>query len=239
MHRFYASPESFTDDAVTLDGDETRHLRDVLRLQPGSDVFVFDGQGKEFKCSVDQIEKKRSLVRIIDQIAPASPESTLELSLAAAILKGDKTDLVIQKAVELGVTEFTPLRTVRGDVKQMAVSNRTQRWRRIALEATKQSGRARLMAVNEPVDLKHFIAQSEVETVVLFSERDGGPFPEVAHSAKITAVFGPEGGWDDLELDLARASRAMVVTLGGRILRAETAAISIAAILQHRFGDLN
>ncbi len=239
MHRFYAPRESFTDGAVKLDGYETRHLRDVLRLRIGDEVFVFDGQGEEFKCAIEHIEKKSSLVKIIGQHAPTSPESTLDLILAAAILKGDKTDLVVQKAVELGVTEFIPLRTVRCDVKQSAVSNRPQRWRRIALEATKQSGRARLMKVHEPMDLKNLIAQNEFEPVFLFSERDGARFPESASHAKIVAVFGPEGGWDDSELDFARDSRARVVTLGGRILRAETAAISISAILQHRFGDLN
>ena len=239
MRRFYAPIESFTDNGVTLDADETRHLRDVLRLHVDDEVSVFDGDGREFRCNILEIGKKSSLLKVAEEIQPASPESAFEITLAATVLNGEKYDLIIQKAVELGVSTLVPLHTVRCDVKVKDAVKRATRWQRIALEATKQSGRAKLMEITEPVALDTLLADKKNENVVLFSERDGGDFSTVKPAKKITALIGPKGGWDDSELDAARSRGVKLITLGGRILRAETAAIAITAILQHRFGDLN
>ena len=239
MRRFYAPVNAFKNGEITLDADETRHLRDVLRLKSGEEVSVFDGTGREFICSINEIGKKDTRLKIIKEIAPASPESPLEITIAATVLNGEKYDLIIQKSVELGVTTLVPLNTIRCDVKAKDAVKRLDRWRRIALEATKQCGRAKLMTIAEPVAFEQFIADSKKENVVLFSERDGSDFSTISANKKITAFYGPKGGWDDSELELARKNNVNIVTLGGRILRAETAAIAITAILQHRFGDIN
>lgn len=239
MRRFYAPIESFRDDIVTLDADETRHLRDVLRLKIGDEVSVFNGAGSEFRCVIDEIEKKRSSLKVIEEISPASPESAFQITIAPTILNGEKYDLIIQKAVELGVTRLIPLHALRCDVKVKDAAKRLDRWRRITLEATKQSGRATLMQIAEPVAFEELIANSKGENTVLFSERDGGSFSKIKKGKNITAIFGPKGGWDDSELELAAKNNITIVTLGGRILRAETASIAITAILQHQFGDLN
>ncbi len=238
MRRFYAPKENFDGKTVMLDIDETRHLRDVLRLHVEDEVSVFDGTGREFRCSISEIGKKNSSLKIIEETEPASPESSFVITLAATVLNGEKYDLVIQKAVELGVTNFIPLHTVRCDVKIKDAVKRMNRWQRIALEATKQTGRAKLMQINEPVELDALLANKN-ENVVLFSERDGGDFSNIKKAQQMTVIVGPKGGWDDSELEAARSKRIKIVTLGGRILRAETAAIAITAILQHRFGDLN
>lgn len=239
MRRFYASIESFSDDQVELDADETRHLCDVLRLHVGDEVSVFHGTGREYRCTITEIGKKNSLLKIVEEIQPASPESAFEITLAATVLNGEKYDLIIQKAVELGVAAFVPLHTVRCDVRVKDALKRMNRWQRIALEATKQSGRAKLMQILEPVALDTLLANKKTANVILFSERDGGDFSGIKPVKKITAVVGPKGGWDDAELEMATSKGIKIITLGGRILRAETAAISITAILQHRFGDLN
>lgn len=239
MRRFYAPIESFEENIVMLDADETRHLRDVLRLRAGEEVSVFDGTGREFRCMIHEIGKTISELTVVEEITPASPESVFEITLAATVLNGEKYDLVIQKAVELGVAVLVPLQTIRGDVTAKDAAKRLVRWRRIALEATKQSGRAKLMRIAEPATLDHFLSNSKEQNVVMFSERDGNDFSTVAAGKQITAIVGPKGGWDDSELTAARRSGINIVTLGGRILRAETAAISLTAILQHRFGDLN
>ena len=238
MYRFYAQPENITPDKITLTEDETRHLRDVLRLRTGDIVGVFDGLGREYKCSIEAIEKRSSLVTIIDEIEPRSPESGFELTLAPALLKGEKFDLIVQKAVELGVTRVIPLKTVRCDVKLGDNAKRLDRWRRIALEATKQCGRASLMSVMEPATLESLIAKAVADEVMMFSEREGEEFTVSSELRAATAIFGPEGGWDDSEVELARENGVRIVTLAGRILRAETAVVAISAILQHRFGDL-
>ncbi len=238
MRRFYAPIENFAGESVTLDADETHHLRDVLRLAAGDEMSVFDGLGREFRCEISEIKKKSSLLKIITETKPASPESAFEITIAATVLNGEKYDLIVQKAVELGVVKLVPLQTVRGDVKTKDAARRLERWRRIALEATKQTGRANLMQIAEPITFDSLIANS-TDDIVMLSERDGDNFSTVKASKKITAIYGPKGGWDDGELELARSGGVAIVTLGGRILRAETAAIAITAILQHRFGDLN
>jgi 16S rRNA (uracil1498-N3)-methyltransferase len=239
MHRFYAHPATLHDEHFVLDIGETRHLRDVLRLSEGANVIVFDGQGNEYECTVSEIKKNEAELLVLKQQDPTSPESPLDLTLAAAMLKGEKFDLVVQKAVELGVRQLIPLRTKRTDVRSKDSVKRVLRWRKIVHEASKQSGRAFLMTVAEPRDYEIFLSTTDGEHTILFSERDGGALPQKIEDKKITALVGPEGGWDDVELAAAKSSGIPIVTLGGRILRAETAAIAVATILEHRFGDIN
>src|SRR5215211_2660547 len=109
MRRFYAPKENFSNKEITLKLEETRHLRDVLRLRAGEKIQVFDGAGREFSCVIGNIFKKETLLEIIEEIAPAAPESDLDLTLAVALLKGEKFELVVQKSVELGVSKLVPL----------------------------------------------------------------------------------------------------------------------------------
>lgn len=238
MYRFFSSPENFDSASVVLSESETRHLRDVLRLSVGSIIRVFDGSGREYECSVETIGKHETRLSLINEISPTAPESTLDLTVAAAITPGEKFDLAIQKSVELGVRHFIPLTTARCEVKLKDAERRIERWRRIAFEAAKQCGRARMMDVKSVTAFKDVFDGTRVP-IVIFSERDGVSFDSIKTDGRLTAVYGPKGGWTDEELVLARSSGANVITFGGRILRAETAAIAITAILQHRFGDMN
>lgn len=235
--RFYASREAFKNELITLNVEQTRHLRDVLRLRETEKVQVFDGAGKEFLCAIEKIEKKETRLKILREISPTAPESNLDLTLAVALLKGEKFDLIVQKAVELGVSKIIPLNTKRADVKLVESRKKIERWQKIITDATKQCGRAKLLEISEPIDFEKFIESAD-ETCVLFSERDGESFANIKQTQKITAVIGSEGGWEAAEIETARLGGLQIVTLHGRILRAETAAISITAILQHRFGDL-
>lgn len=238
MHRFFSPPENFDSTNVVLTESETRHLRDVLRLSVGDTIHVFNGEGREFECSVATIGKLETRLSINRETIPTAPESTLDLTVAAAITPGEKFDLAIQKSVELGVTRFIPLATARCEVKIKDAERRIERWRRIAFEAAKQCGRARLMSV-ESVAAFGSVFNETGSPIVIFSERDGASSDSINTDGKLTAVYGPKGGWSDEELELARNAGANVITFGGRILRAETAAIAITAILQHRFGDMN
>jgi 16S rRNA (uracil1498-N3)-methyltransferase len=237
MRRFYAPIEQFQTETVSLGLEETRHLRDVLRLKETEKAQIFDGAGREVLCEIERIGKKETVLRILGEIAPSAPESSLNLTLAIALLKGEKFDLIVQKSVELGVSKLVPLSTKRADVKLKDTEKRLERWRKIALEAAKQSGRAKLMQIENHCEFEAFVEKTK-GTAILFAERGGDNFSEIEAGEKITAVTGAEGGWEESEIEFARRNNFQVITLGGRILRAETAAISIAAILQHRFGDL-
>jgi 16S rRNA (uracil1498-N3)-methyltransferase len=238
MRRFYTKPGMIDGTTVRLDELESHHLYSVLRLKMGDEVYLFDGAGNEFRCRVETAAKKGSILEIQERAVPAAPESPLRITLAAALMKGEKTDLCIQKAVELGVTEFIPLISSRTERMPRNVEKQMSRWRRIALDATKQCGRALLMEVHEPRDLAA-VLDGPGGDILFFSERGGADLPERI-SGRATIVVGPEGGWDDSEIILARKNeKVRSVTLGARILRAETAAIAVTALVQHRYGDLN
>ena len=252
--RFYAPPRAFTVDrqSVRLAADEARHLRDVLRLQRGDQIYVFDGEGKEFHCAIEDSGREFAQLNVLAEVQPAKLESPLDLTLAVALLKGEKFDLVVQKATELGVRRILPIITERADVRLRdagEANKRVIRWQRIALEAAKQSGRARVLEVSAPRTfeslLESFSAEASVSVSlnVLFSERDGRGLTAAISQQEVAghpvvALVGSEGGWTDEEMGLARQAGWKIVTLGGRTLRAETAAIVVVALLQNLLGDL-
>ena len=168
-------------------------------------------------------------------------------------MKGDKFDLVVQKATELGITRIVPVMTRHADIHLRDASDgekRVNRWRRIALEAAKQCGRARVAEVHMPAEFAELIRTAGDSLRVMFSEREGRSLKEViansvaqggqakAYPTSVTALVGSEGGWANDEITAASDSGWHIVTLGGRILRAETAAITVSVLFQHAFGDL-
>jgi 16S rRNA (uracil1498-N3)-methyltransferase len=244
--RFYAPAGAFAADrgSVQLAAEEARHLRDVLRLQLGDEVYVFDGAGHEFRGQVAVSGRDLAELNQLVEVEPAQPESPLDFTLAVALLKGEKFDLVTQKATELGVNRIIPVITERADVRlrdTKDASKRLVRWQRIALEAAKQSGRARVPEITEPRTFEALVKEESESLRIVFSERDGKLLDEAIENARqrpLIALVGSEGGWADGELASARDGGWKMVTLGGRILRAETAAIVVTALLQNLLGDL-
>jgi 16S rRNA (uracil1498-N3)-methyltransferase len=256
--RFYAPPEQFAHDGATvvLAREETLHLRSVLRLKAGDEAFVFDGEGREYACIVRgdgvRVRDQAATLEVRERVEPQRPESPLDLTLGMALLKGEKFDLVVQKATELGACRIVPVETKRADVRLLqregreAATDRVARWRRLALEAAKQSGRARLPEVCAPVAFQTFVeAAAGVGEArrLFFTERGGRGLVETVSEwstrpEKLTALVGAEGGWDDAEIERAVAAGWLAVTFGGRVLRAETAGIVVVGLLQHLCGDL-
>src|SRR5215203_7425526 len=154
--RFHAPPVAFNLDSktVTLTADEARHLRDVLRLKNGEEVYVFDGHGREFRCTITNTTRDSAVLQIDAEVEPAKSESHLQLNLCVALLKGEKFDLIVQKATELGVKKIVPVITRYADIHlrdEADAGKRVARWQRIALEAAKQSGRAFVPEVSTAV----------------------------------------------------------------------------------------
>jgi 16S rRNA (uracil1498-N3)-methyltransferase len=242
-HRFYAAPSSFTEKYVRLDSDEAHHLTRVIRLGAGARVFVFDGEGAEYECEVARVAKHEvdlNLLRRLDD----DVESPLRLTLAQALIKGDKFDWVIQKATELGVTRIVPLITDHSDIKgaEERAGRWIQRWRRISLEALKQCGRRRLVEICEPAPFDDFCGSAEQDACLIFSERGGVSLADVSANLRdivqLNLCVGSEGGWSERELRKAASCGFTPVSLGSRILRTETAAIAAVSLAQHLFGDL-
>lgn len=255
--RFYASPDNINDSLVTLSTHETHHLIHVLRMTPGDETFVFDGCGRELRCTFRRVENNRAQLEIEDALSDVV-ESPLHLTLAQAIAKGEKFDFIIQKATELGVSSIVPLITRYADVRldDQQKTKRVERWRRISLEAMKQCGRRRVVEITTARTLREYIAERESSLAsmhgavsqtpradLLFSERGGAAISEAlmglsSHSA-IVAFIGPEGGWGEDELETLRDSGCRSVSLGPRILRTETASVVAITLIQHSMGDLS
>ncbi|MFN0119225.1 MAG: 16S rRNA (uracil(1498)-N(3))-methyltransferase [Blastocatellia bacterium] len=246
-HRFYAAPAAFLSGRVVLDADESHHLTRVLRLAEGARVFVFDGEGREFTADVSLAHRHAAELAVVAELDHQT-ESPLRLTLAQALVKGDKFDLVVQKAVELGVSCVTPLLTEHSDIRisegkpDERLEQRLARWRRIALEAVKQCGRRRMVTITAPLGFPAFCAATAGDASLLMSEHGGltlrAAAKKLGRPERVSVLVAAEGGWSAEELRLADTHGLTPVSLGPRILRTETAAITAVALAQHIFGDM-
>ena len=172
--------------------------------RPGDEAFVFDGYGREYRCAFQAIKDNRASLEIIETLAD-EVESPIHLTLAQAIAKGEKFDLVIQKATELGASCVIPLVTEHADVKlsDEKSEKRMERWRRISLEALKQCGRRRLVEIKPPLALKDFLESNASARRIVSLQRarrsfdHNGAFRSRLIKSSVTAIIGPEGGWSD------------------------------------------
>lgn len=242
-HRFYAPPSCRSDSHLMLDAAEAHHLTRVLRLAEGARVFVFDGAGLEYECEVTGVSKAAVDLAVISQLQN-EVESPLHLTLGQALIKGDKFDLVVQKATELGITRIVPLLTDHSELRKSEerIENRLLRWRRIALEAVKQCGRRRLVEITAPVSFAEFCQAEAAGKNLILSERGGRSLRDAAALPgsvnQVSVCVASEGGWSEQELQTAGTHHFISVHLGARILRTETAAITAVSLAQHLFGDL-
>ena len=245
VHRFFASPEVIDNGTIRLTAEESHHLARVLRLREGERVSAFDGLGNEWECEIAAIHKSECRLSILRKLETVV-ESPLRLTLAQALVKGEKFDLVVQKATELGVSRILPVITEHCEIRisDERSEQRLQRWQRISLGAIKQSGRRRLVEIDQPVRFQQFCRGLQGEPALIFSEKAGseksgrGLPPLAVQDSGLTVVIGPEGGWSDDEIDLATSSGLIPVHLGPRILRTETAAITAVTLAQYHYGDL-
>lgn len=251
--RFYALPDKINREVVMLSHEETHHLTRVLRLKPGDEAFVFDGCGREYRCRFLQVEDHCALLEVIEELLDAV-ESPLLITLGQSLAKGEKFDVIVQKATELGVSSIVPLLTDQADVKltDERWEKRLERWRRISLEALKQCGRRTIVEIRNPMSLGALLDEEardsggnslETGAVLVFSEKGGAiveaALAETADASAVTILVGPEGGWSDDEFGLFARRGTKSVTLGSRILRTETAAIVAITLVQHALGDVS
>jgi 16S rRNA (uracil1498-N3)-methyltransferase len=245
MHRFYA-PGLLWDRDFELPESEAHHLATVMRLKPGDTVAVFDGRGHEATARVQAIAGRRVTVAAAEARAPA-PEPSIAITLAQALLKGDKMDHVIRDAVMLGVAAIQPFTSARTDGPPAARSGgRQERWERTVISSVKQCGRAVVPPVAPTRELSDVLKAPRDQLCLMFVEPAGergvrcAPLQslETRVPAKATILIGPEGGWDPREITSAADMGVLPVTLGPRVLRADAAAALAIAVLQYVWKDL-
>ena len=251
MHRFFVPPDWLEEDRVTIVGSLVHQIRNVLRLGPGDHIVVLDNSGWEQEVEIARVGKEHVLGQVVDKRL-ASGEPRTKITLYQGVLKGRRLEFALQKGTELGIVEFVPLISDRCVIANLDdVDKKRERWQRIILEAAEQCQRGRLPHLR-PAMLFRPACESarrgglslipweeahdhEVEGATslrsVLQEREQPPF-------SVNIFVGPEGGFTPDEVELARQYGLIPISLGPRILRAETAGLVAAAAILYELGDL-
>lgn len=244
MHRFYLAPEGWHPDAFSLTGSEAHHCRNVLRLEPGDKIVLFDGCGRELTAEITSADAAQIQLRKLHEAQ--TPPLRCRITLGQAIPKGKNMDLIVQKAVEIGAAEIAPILSDRTVVRldEESAASKQAKWQTVAIEAAKQCGQNWLPQVRTPQTLAQFfqeprrfdlqlIGSLQSDAVHLkkilaeyFAEHDDRP-------ASVLMLVGPEGDFTPAELSLARSQGCRPITLGPIVLRVETASIYCLSILSY------
>lgn len=241
-HRFFIPPYWIDAPTVTLYGDTARQIRTVLRMQPGDEIIVLDNSGMEWSVRLAQVGKEVVTGQIIGR-QPARGEPKLRLTLYQGTLKGQKFEWVLQKGTELGISRFVPLICRRSIItKAEALTKKYERWQRIIQEAAEQSGRGRLPELEPALPLAEAVepARSNSLSLMFWEEATETTLQDVLAETRpgsIDLFIGPEGGFTAEEAELAHRAGVRLVTLGPRILRAETAGIAGCAAIFYALGE--
>ena len=238
ISRLYTPDILNTGQKIELDNDNAHYVRTVLRLKQDQALILFNGLGGEFLCKFDEVSRKRVVASIVEAI-DRTVESPLKVTLGLGVSRGDRMDWAVQKAVELGVNNLTPLVTERCVVKFNTdkKQQRLQHWRNIVQHATEQSSRTMLPQLNEITDIDSWVKEQQGLKVFLdpYAEQSLTQLkPEHMH---VTLLSGPEGGFSNEERKLAVKAGFIPVRLGGRILRTETASLAALSAVQMLWGD--
>ena len=243
MSRFYVPQPQIEKGMMRVEGHEVRHIRNVLRLNVGDTLTIFDGSGTEYEGMIMELRSTAARIMIHRSSAPQR-DSSLEIILAQSLLKGEKMDTLIQKATELGVTEIVPFFSSRSIplLEKKQEMNRHLRWEKIAVEASKQCGRGVLPKVWPIQDYPGVLQLAPQDSMKLILwEREGLGLKEILRRPKEESIFfvvGPEGGFSEREVEEAKGKGFTPIFLGKRILRSETTSLSLLSILQYEWGDI-
>lgn len=228
MHRFIGDFD-FMQEIIDLGSSDIAHqVTHVLRLKPGQEIILCNGQGKETKAKIIEM-KKGMLVVQRGEIFSSIPEPTRAVTLYVALLKGEHFELIAEKATEVGVASLVPLITRR----TVKLNFKWDRIQKIMKEAAEQSGRGSLPSISEPVSFQEGLLLAQAHEKNFFFDFSSPPFSEkmLQKTQSVGCFIGPEGGWDEKEREQAEKENFSIVTLGERVLRAETAAIVSAYLL--------
>lgn len=240
--RLFIPTDLLPDARLRLDAERTRYIAKVLRLRSGDALSVFNGDQGEFEATVISVGRDSAVLETGSRV-DAVAESPLRLHLVQGVSRGERMDLVVQKATELGVKRISPVLTAHAVVKldEARAEKRRQHWQRIAESACEQCGRIRPPRIDGPVTLRQWFGERtpHADSDIVLHPQAQTPFVSLeAPATKLCLLIGPEGGLSDAEIADAAVAGFLPVALGPRILRTETAALAALAIAQARWGDL-
>jgi len=243
MHRFFANKSNFSNNLVVLEGSDVSHIRTVLRLKRGDEIEVLDGEGSLYLVRLAEFKNKLIKCKILSS-EKIDAESPLKIYLGQSIIKGNGFDVILKKAVELGVYSISPLLTERTVTKSNS-DKKIIRWKKIVEESSKQCGRSLIPKIsNNIIKLETFCQQaSDSDLKLIFWEMENKKSlkdinPETVPSSA-SLLIGPEGGFTQEEVETARSYGFHSLGLGPRIFRAETAPLVVLSLLQAKWGDIS
>jgi 16S rRNA (uracil1498-N3)-methyltransferase len=237
MPRLFLPDTELNNRFITIRGDKARYLTRVLRCRAGDPVFLYDDKGNSYSSVITAVSSREVSAELIKKM-DFHTESPLHVTLLQGLLKGEKMDLIIQKATELGVKEIVPVITERSQVRE---TRKMARWLKIAEEASRQAGRNTVPVIRQTTEFDE-LGGIPLPGGIIFWEQGGAGLDDTLkmfrHRKSISLFAGPEGGFSQSEIEAASTKGFVRATLGGRILRAETAAIAAIAITQFSLGDM-
>ena len=241
MHRFFAEPGQIGEKEIVITGADVNHIRNVLRMRADEEVLIADGQGAEYRCKLTELGENEVRAQILWKL-DGNAELASAITLFQGLPKSDKMDFIVQKCVELGVDRIVPVSTKRAVVKLDAKKEQTRlkRWNTISESAAKQSGRGVIPEVSGVMSFGKALEEAKKLDVLLI------PYERAEHMTETRRVMGeikpgqsvgifigPEGGFEESEVEEAVAAGAQAITLGRRILRTETAGLAVMAMLSY------
>jgi 16S rRNA (uracil1498-N3)-methyltransferase len=247
LRSFFVEKTIPTNGSICITGKQAKHIVNVLRMKKGEKLILLDGKGQLFESTIESLHRKGVKVKINKSIAHP-PSSPLHISLAQALIRAHPMDYLIQKTTELGISSIQPFYSERTVIKLKPdhLKNRMAHWIEIMKSACKQCGRTTLPNLNPPLLFDEIIKNApdkKTLRVLLWENEDEADLKKLLRSMSpllhIYAVVGPEGGFTTEEINLAREASFHIISLGSRVLRAETAAVSMLSIIQYEWGDLS
>ncbi|MGL4344264.1 MAG: 16S rRNA (uracil(1498)-N(3))-methyltransferase [Cellulosilyticaceae bacterium] len=246
MPKFFVDQANIGKESILIDGVNFNHIKNVLRLNLEDEIIINDRQGHDYKCII-KIMDQNAIHADIQEKQDSTAEPLTQVTLFQSLIKGEKMDWVIQKAVEIGVSEIVPLITSRCVVKlegAKKVAVKVERWNKIAESAAKQSGRGIVPIVREPLSIEeaiNYVQANQIKSFIPYEKEEGTGIKsilEAQHLLKYGIFIGPEGGFTEDEVDLAMSNHIQSITLGKRILRSETASLVALTTIMYEMGEM-
>ena len=245
MHKFFTPSNYISDHKGKIVGEDVKHIYKVLRLTEGEEVILNNCEGIEYLAKINEVTKSEVTLDIIEKL-DINNESDVEIVLFQGMPKAQKMDLIVQKGTELGIGKFIPVITERVDVKLKGDFKKLDRLNRIALEACKQSKRSIIPEVLKPIEFEELLDQINTFDLVVvpYENREDYGIKALMKDIdkksikRIGIIVGPEGGFEEEEIERLKDAKAFIITLGKRILRTETAGFVATSLLQYELGDL-